>query len=282
MSVKLMRQVWNIPLKPTQKLVLLALADHANDEGVCWPSRETISDKTGLTPKGVTDAINALRTASLVTIKKLKGNRNEYAISSNLELLPVVTVGVHSSNRGCPLVVTDSVLSSNRGLLPIYRTTKEPPVLTTNEHISAPEVAECDDANILTDILPEPVDEWKASNYGFDEFYKAYPKKAGRQNALKNWLKLKPSRALLDQILQDIRDRLSSGMWQLSKKKFIKDPERYISGRQWEDEIIAEPGVKTYSPTEREGFIKYDPDKAQTLTEEKRLAHQKMMEGVDY
>lgn len=39
MSIAIMSAVWNTyDGTPARKLVLLALADHANDEGVCWPS----------------------------------------------------------------------------------------------------------------------------------------------------------------------------------------------------------------------------------------------------
>lgn len=50
MSVKIMSMVFeNQELSSTQKLVMLALADHANDEGKSiYPSQSTLSRKTGL------------------------------------------------------------------------------------------------------------------------------------------------------------------------------------------------------------------------------------------
>jgi DNA-binding Lrp family transcriptional regulator len=50
MSVRIMSKVFdNQTLTPTQKLVMLALADHANDEGKSiYPSQSTVSRKTGL------------------------------------------------------------------------------------------------------------------------------------------------------------------------------------------------------------------------------------------
>ena len=36
MSIALMTKVWRMDLPTTDKMVLLALADAANDDGMCW------------------------------------------------------------------------------------------------------------------------------------------------------------------------------------------------------------------------------------------------------
>ena len=49
MSIRIMTQVWESAQKTaTHKLILLAFADHANDDGLCWPSIDTISNKSQL------------------------------------------------------------------------------------------------------------------------------------------------------------------------------------------------------------------------------------------
>ena len=52
-----MRAVWTSGLPPTARLVLLALADWADDAGRCWPSLPQIADKTGFTERTVRTAI---------------------------------------------------------------------------------------------------------------------------------------------------------------------------------------------------------------------------------
>jgi hypothetical protein len=47
MSIKLMSIVWMMDLPKSEKMLLLALADSANDDGVCWPSREVLAKKCG-------------------------------------------------------------------------------------------------------------------------------------------------------------------------------------------------------------------------------------------
>ena len=49
MSIRLMDAVWNgAPYKGTDLLLLLALADYANDAGLCWPTLKTLSKKARL------------------------------------------------------------------------------------------------------------------------------------------------------------------------------------------------------------------------------------------
>jgi hypothetical protein len=61
MSIRIMANVWEHPgINSTQKLVLLALADWANDEGMCWPSIQRIADKCSLTTRAVQKSLRAI------------------------------------------------------------------------------------------------------------------------------------------------------------------------------------------------------------------------------
>lgn len=72
MSVKLMTMVFEADerLKATQKLVMLALADHAADDGTSiYPSIQTIAYKTGLNESSVRKVLKELRDGDLKLIK---------------------------------------------------------------------------------------------------------------------------------------------------------------------------------------------------------------------
>lgn len=60
MSVRVMTSVWEVALPDSEKLVLLALADCANDEGSCWPSMRTLAEKCSKSDRTVQAAIKAL------------------------------------------------------------------------------------------------------------------------------------------------------------------------------------------------------------------------------
>jgi len=71
---------------------------------------------------------------------------------------------------------------------------------------------------------------------GFEDFWKAYPKKAGKANALREWNKAKPD---LQSVLAAIVDQKA---WRENAPEGEfrppwKDPERWIKAECWNDEV---------------------------------------------
>lgn len=60
MSIKIMTAVWELSLPDSEKLALLALADCANDEGLCWPSMATLARKCSKSDRTLQKAVIAL------------------------------------------------------------------------------------------------------------------------------------------------------------------------------------------------------------------------------
>jgi hypothetical protein len=82
MSIKLMTAVWErADLSSTQKLVLLALADWANDEGLCWPSINRLSAKASMAGRSIQRIIRELEQAGFVRRDEVIGKGNKYWIS---------------------------------------------------------------------------------------------------------------------------------------------------------------------------------------------------------
>lgn len=81
MSIKLMTAVWDREdLSSTQKLVLLSLADWANDEGLCWPSIERVAKKSSLKKRAVQLAIRSLEEMKFIRREEVVGKGNRYWI----------------------------------------------------------------------------------------------------------------------------------------------------------------------------------------------------------
>ena len=81
MSIKLMSVVWELNLPPGEKLVLLALADQANDEGThCWPSGATISKRSGQNERTVRRALRSLEGKGHLTCNERRGTSTNYVV----------------------------------------------------------------------------------------------------------------------------------------------------------------------------------------------------------
>lgn len=86
---------------PVSKLVLLALADHADDNGVCWPGLLGLAGKTCLTRRTLLRHLNTLRRLGLV--KVIPRHDHNGRQRSNFYHLPLASsgVGVNSDTPGC-------------------------------------------------------------------------------------------------------------------------------------------------------------------------------------
>ena len=79
MSLEAMNWAWEQPVaKSTNKLVLLALADHANSDGECWPSMKRIAERSDISPRHVSRAINELVDLGLVEKASRRRHGGQY------------------------------------------------------------------------------------------------------------------------------------------------------------------------------------------------------------
>lgn len=94
MSLEAISWAFAQPLPPTQKLVLLSLADHHNAKtGQCNPSIARIADRTGLGRRTIVRALAGLGDADLVQKEKRTGKRSNYILTG-------VTVAPHQCQIG--------------------------------------------------------------------------------------------------------------------------------------------------------------------------------------
>jgi Helix-turn-helix domain len=88
MSVRVMTAVWSIDLPDSQKIVLLALADCANDEGLCWPSMATLTKKCSKGERTVQGVIKDLVTAGHLSRDEVAGRGCKYLVHPRSDCAP--------------------------------------------------------------------------------------------------------------------------------------------------------------------------------------------------
>jgi hypothetical protein len=81
----------------------------------------------------------------------------------------------------------------------------------------------------------EPILAQQAERAFEDRFWPAYPRKVGREAALKAFVKLKPDAGLLDVMLKALAKQASSEQWR-KDKQFIPHAATWINGKRWQDE----------------------------------------------
>ena len=90
MSMLLMVKVMGMKIgHPIKKLVLLKLADNANDQGECWPSYAHIADQCEVAKSTVRKHMKELEEAGLIRIENRKGPKGNASNLYHLMLHPM-------------------------------------------------------------------------------------------------------------------------------------------------------------------------------------------------
>ena len=84
MSIRVMALVWERPdLDPYERLMMLSLADHADDEGVCFPSIARLCARTGMKERGAQTVLKRLAEKGHLRVEMNAGRKgtNRYIIT---------------------------------------------------------------------------------------------------------------------------------------------------------------------------------------------------------
>ncbi len=98
-----MAAVWAVKLGASEKLVLLALADCANDEGHCWPGLASLCRKTGKCKRSLQESMRLLDKAGHITRTENPGKGMNYVVHPVEESAPVERTATGSKNTYRPV-----------------------------------------------------------------------------------------------------------------------------------------------------------------------------------
>ena len=85
--------------------------------------------------------------------------------------------------------------------------------------------------DIYTPSFQTPIEEL------FLKFWKAYPKKVGKQDALKAFKKIKPSKELVSKMVSVIEEAKNTEQWTKNNGQYIPNPSTWLNQGRWEDDI---------------------------------------------
>lgn len=221
MSIRVMTEVWKTNLPTTEKMVLLVIADHANDDGTeAWPSQATIAAKCSVSVRTVQRCVNILVAHKYIRLEKRAGGSvdcredrrpNRYTI--NLTRLRGDTMTGRQSDADGATMATSTGRQSRHMNHP-----KEPSLETSM----------------------------------FNEFWKIYPRRTAKGAAIKAWANaLKVAKA--EEIIAGAKKYASDSN---RDPKFTAYPATWLNAQRWLDEPqVAKPTASTRVPEP------FDPDK---------------------
>lgn len=213
MSIAISSRVWKTNLPASQKLVALALADHANEKGECWPSIKKISDKCGLNERTVFRNLNLLEKGGVVKRKKRVGCSTVYTLTP-AQIVTPDECDPPDSDSTTPVEIVTLPLSN---LSP--RITKESPEETSH-----------------TPPLRQPPQSAR-----FDEFWSVWPAtdhKVDRKACETLWAK-RGLDLVANKIIDHVKAMKRSKDWQANGdgKTFDPAPAKYLRNERWNDPI---------------------------------------------
>jgi len=168
MGVKALSWAWEAHVgSHTRKLILIALADWADDNGYCWPSYDTIARKCEISRRAVVMGIKRLQDDNLILLEKRHDSSgfqssNRYKLSLSASPAPLSLSAYDDTSRGA-----------------------SPTPNTSLKHTS--------------------VKTNKKLNGHFSSFWESYPRKKSKGAAEKAWIRINPDGELTKKIVEAVK-----------------------------------------------------------------------------
>ena len=70
----------------------------------------------------------------------------------------------------------------------------------------------------------------------FEEFWEAYPRKVGKRDALRSWVKARITNRLASKIVEAVKAQRSWAQWTKEGGRYIPNPATWLNQGRWEDE----------------------------------------------
>lgn len=88
----------------------------------------------------------------------------------------------------------------------------------------------------------------EAYTEGFDVFWDAYPRKAGKGAARKVWSRIKPDQIMLSEMILAIQAQSETDGWKAQGGIYIPHPSTWLNGERWLDETQRKQEKPKYDP----------------------------------
>lgn len=225
MSIRVMTFVWDARLPTAEKIVLLVIADHANDDGSnAWPSIATIARKASMSERSVQRHIKSLEQAGVLRVEQQGGGTAKMRSDRRPNRYDVVLDAIHGVTDATSTEVDGVTDETSRG-------DNDASTGCQTEHHGVTRVS----PNPSLEPSVEPSLETLSSDDDFNRFWAQYPRKVQKRTAALRWKNMtkRDRLAALVGIEQHVERWRSKG----TEERFIPHPATWLYGRRWEDEL---------------------------------------------
>lgn len=227
MSVKALTWAFEQPVSANEKVVLLSLADHANDYGECWPSINRVAQRARVSVRTVQRCLAELEDAKLI-VREMRNDPNGRSTSNMYRLcfdgqerMPAEASGSQRKRRGVKLAPYPGD-ADDRGEGDTGDGVEGDNSVTVNRTVIRNRKKET--SNISYDAE-------------FEEFWQAYPKRPGnsKKDALKAYTK---ARKKLEVLHQDIMTGVKAyaAYREGEPPQYTKTASAWLNGWMWESD----------------------------------------------
>lgn len=239
MSIKIMTEVWDhAPVDQGTLLVLLALADSADERSrSCYPGIDGLAAKSRLSERQVQYCIQRLREIGVVVVTRnaspVKTNLYRITEIANWDKARDAIIAPHArkpdtqsdARRDAVDCVSDTQLVAPK---PSVTVSIEPSVAREGDLFSASDTS--------TSAPPKP--EKKTEDH-FETFWKAYPKKAGKVQARRNFERAVAAGAKPEDIIAGA-ERYADATAN-TDPQHIKWAQGWLTDERWTERAAPEP-----------------------------------------
>ena len=228
MSNPVLNQCWPLKMPPTAKAVLISMADQADDAGHCWPSIQTLSDRTCVSKRAVIDAIKWLERSSALVADRTNGRHTKYKLTpAQFDASPMQSIRSEARKTSADAAPVPVQMPHQPVQMP-HTNPQEPPFEPS--------------------ITPKPRAKRFAADSpdGFAEFWAQYPKKEARQVAAMSWARkrLHEDLPLRERVMAALAVHRKLPQWTKDGGKYVPQPSTWLNQERWTDEVgaVAQPG----------------------------------------
>lgn len=216
-----MTWAWEQLLKPGPKFVLVALADHSDGSGICWPGHELIADKCGLSRQTVVEHLAMLEREAFITSERTRDHKGHEGKARYFLHLDRLSTQPPESEK--PTLARVGISEVPESGFPV-------------PYKEEPEAIEPKPPDpLLFELKGKDLEAWFETS-----FWPSYPKRCQKAKALSVLKAMRPDVVLLEAMVAGLKHRLQAEAQAKAKGEWFRawpDPHRWLKPdeKRWED-----------------------------------------------